>query len=432
MESTCMLGNTMEYSSGRCWIVSLTASLLFLYSFIQLNIFNAIDHELMQAFQLDALQLGELGSMFFYANAFFLLPAGMLIDRFSTKKIILSAIFIMTLGTFLFGIATDYYLAAFGRLLIGAASAFAFLSCFRLASRWFPPHKMALVSGVIVTMAMIGGLIAQTPMAILTSFVGWRNAMFFDAGIGVISFLAIFSIVQDYPPGLDDKKNDDQMQLKNLGLWQSMKCVIFNMQNWLGGLYTAFLNLPVFLLGAIWGIHYLTEVHHLSVIEASYATTLFFVGVIIGAPFFGWLSDTMGRRVLPMMIGAIASFIVIFAIIYLPHLSLAACIFLFFLIGFVTSSQVLTYPAIAELNPAILSSSAISIISLTIMVSGVIFQPLFGWLMELGWDHTVLDGVPVYSSTNLLHAMLIMPVAFVAGFFVTFLMKETFCKPQAT
>ncbi len=430
MESMLALHAQTDYSKTRRWIVTLTASLLFLYSFIQLNIFNAIDQALMQTFQLDALQLGELGSMFFYANAFFLLPAGMLIDRFSTKKIIFSAVFILTLGTFIFATATNYYVAALGRLLIGSASAFAFLSCIRLASRWFPPQRMALVSGILVTMAMLGGLIAQTPMAILTGIVGWRNAMLLDATFGLVILYAIYNFVQDYPEGQEEQKNKDRLHLKNLGLWESMKCVIFNVQNWLGGLYTAFLNLPVFLLGAIWGIHYLTEVHHLSVLEASYATTVFFVGVIIGAPFFGWLSDTMGRRVLPMMLGAIASLLVIFAIIYLPNLTLSACMALFFLIGFVTSSQVLTYPAIAELNPGILTSSAISIVSLTIMTSGVIFQPLFGWLMELGWDHTVLDGVPIYSSTNLLHAMLIMPVAFVVGFFVTFFMKETFCKPQ--
>jgi MFS family permease len=411
-------------------MVTLTASFLFLYSFIQLNIFNAIDQALMQSFQLDALELGELGSLFFYANALFLLPAGMLIDRFSSKKIIMAAVFVLTLGTFLFAIATNYYVAAIGRFLTGGASAFAFLSCIRLASRWFPPHKMAFVSGILVTMAMIGGLIAQTPMAMLTEVIDWRQAMLLDAALGVMMLAAIFFIVQDYPAHSNDQKQKDQAHLRNMGVWQSLKLVIFNAQNWLGGLYTAFLNLPVFLLGAIWGIHYLTEVHHLSVLEASYATTMFFVGVIVGAPFFGWLSDTMGRRVVPMILGAIASLIVIFAIIYMPHLTLTECIALFFLIGFVTSSQVLTYPAVAELNPAILTSSAISIVSFTIMASGVIFQPLFGWLMELGWDHTIINGVPVYSSTNLLHAMLIMPVAFIAGFFVTFLMKETYCKSE--
>ena len=65
----------------------------------------------------------------------------------------------------------------------------------------------------------------------------------------------------------------------------------------------ALINLPVFILGGLWGILYLTQVHHLSSAEASYATTLFFVGVIFGSPAFGWLSDAMERRVFPMILG---------------------------------------------------------------------------------------------------------------------------------
>ncbi len=412
------------------WFVTVTASLFFFYTFIQLNIFNAIDKELMQTFHLNATALGNLGSIYFYADALFLLPAGLLLDRFSTKKMLLFLVFITIIGTFLFAIATDYFLAAFARFLIGAAAAFSFLSCIRIASRWFPARKMALVSGVIVTMAMLGGLVAQTPMALLSSAIGWRQAMLLDAGLGIIIFIAILSIVQNYPPGSQDKMQADRAHLKNLGLRQSIQLVVLNPQNWLGGIYTSLMNLPVFLLGAIWGIHYLTEVHHVTLLEASYATTIFFVGVILGCPVFGWISDHIGRRVLPMILGAVISFAVILYLMYMPDLSLISIMILFFLIGFVTSSQVLSYPLIAELNPPALTSTAISIVSITIMMGGVIFQPLFGWIMSLGWDGAMMDGAPIYSSQNLLLAMWIIPIAFVVGFSMTFLMKETNCEPK--
>ena len=47
------------------WIVTLTASLFFFYEFIQMNLFNAINVELREAFRLDAYQLGQLFSMYF-------------------------------------------------------------------------------------------------------------------------------------------------------------------------------------------------------------------------------------------------------------------------------------------------------------------------------------------------------------------------------
>ncbi|HLB58020.1 MAG TPA: MFS transporter, partial [Gammaproteobacteria bacterium] len=200
---------------------------------------------------------------------------------------------------------------------------------------------------------------------------------------------------------------------------------------WLGGIYTSLMNLPVFLLGALWGIPYLVQVHHLTWMQASYATTLFFVGVIFGAPAFGWFSDYIGRRVLPMLIGAVVSLVIVLVLMYTPDLSLSILIALFFLIGFVTSSQVLSYPAIAELNPTALTGTAVSVDSMTIMISGVIFQPLFGWLLERRWDHTIIEGVSIYSSHDFLNALLIMPIAFVIAFFVGWMIKETYCKSQA-
>ena len=104
---------------------------------------------------------------------------------------------------------------------------------------------------------------------------------------------------------------------------------------------------------------------------------------------------------------------------------------LFFLIGFVTSSQVLTYPAIAELNPIYLTSTAISIDSVCIMVSGFVVPPFFGWLMEQNGVHAVVDGVTVYTAQDFSQAMLIMPIAFIVGLIITALMRETFCRSQA-
>lgn len=118
-------------------------------------------------------------------------------------------------------------------------------------------------------------------------------------------------------------------------------------------------------------------------------------------------------------------------LMYVPGLSVGALIFLFFLIGLVTSSQVLTYPLIAELNPIYLTSTAVSIDSLCIMASGFIIPPFFGWLMEKAGDQVMVNGVAVYSAQDFHYAMLIMPAAFIAALAITFFMRETYCKSQA-
>src|SRR5205823_1769138 len=114
-------------------------------------------------------------------------------------------------------------------------------------------------------------------------------------------------IVKDRPPDALHEEKLEKQHLQNLGLWRSVKLAALNPQNWLGGLYTALMNLPVFLLGALWGIHYLVAVRHITVVEASYATTIFFLGLLFGSAAFGWISDRIGRRILPMVIGAVLS-----------------------------------------------------------------------------------------------------------------------------
>ncbi len=418
--------------STLAWVVTLTSALFFFYEFIQMNLFNTINTDLREAFHLDAIQIGQLFSMYFYANFLFLFLAGNLLDRYSTRLLLLIALTVSTVGAFIFAIAGEYWVAAVGRFLVGAGASFCFLSCIRIASRWFSPHRMALVTGVVVTMAMLGGFVAQAPFAMLAEVVGgWRNALYLNSLLGVGIIIAVFFIVQDRPSDAGSDAHEDNKHLKELGLWRCIKLAALNPQNWLGGFYTSLMNLPVFILGGLWGVLYLTGVHHLSEDQAQFATSVFFVGVIIGSLAFGWLSDHIERRVLPMIIGAIISLVVVGVLMYVPGLSANMVIFLFAMIGLTTSSQVLTYPTIAELNPIYLTSTAVSIDSLCIMASGFIAPPLFGWLMEHAGAHDIVDGISSYSAHNFNIAMIIIPAAFVLALGVSFFIRETNCRSQA-
>lgn len=418
-------------STARAWVVVITTSLFFFYAFIQMNFFNAINAQLTEAFHLNAQELGQLFSMYFYANALFLFPVGNLVDRFSTRKLLLAAISVSTLGTFVFAEAQQYWVAAMGRFLVGAGAAFCFLASIRVASRWFPPAKMAFVTGIVVTLAMLGGLVAQTPFSFLVAYLGnWREAVLLDGMLGILILAAVFFIVEDRPPNSHEEHAQHHRQLKELGLWRCIKLAALNPQNWFGGLYTALINLPVFILGGLWGIRYLDDVHNMTAEQASYATTIFFVGVIIGSPLYGWVSDHIERRVLPMIVGAILSLLTFIILLYVPDLSLFSIVALFFMMGVVTSSQVLSYPTIAELNPIYLTSTAISIDSMCIMISGFIFPPFFGWLIDRSGAHEVVNGITVYSPAAFDHAMLIMPLAFVAALVIAFFIRETNCCSQ--
>ncbi len=417
------------YYGWRSWAVVFSSALFFFYEFMQLNMFNALDIALIREFHVSALQLGELSAHYFYSEIIFLLPAGIILDRVSTRKIILAAMSLTVGSTFIFSAANHFWITEACRFMTGCGGAFCFLSSIRLASRWFPPRRMALVIGLIVTMAMAGGVVAQTPFTWMTDKVGWRDTLMIDGVIGLLFIFLIATFVRDYPPGYEAEAKRNQHQLAELGFWRSLALALRNLQNWLAGLYTSFLNLPIFLLGGMWGSMYLAQTQQLTRIQASVVNTMIFVGTIIGSPALGWLSDRIARRRMPMIVCAIISLIIIIAIMYLPHLNFWSLFWLFLLLGFFTSAQIISYPLIAESNPRALTGTASGLASVLIM-SGGLTQPFFGWLMDLHWDHKVINQVPFYAASDFRLAMSIMPIAFVLGLVTAVLVKETYCRPK--
>ena len=130
-----------------------------------------------------------------------------------------------------------------------------------------------------------------------------------------------------------------------------------------------------------------------------------------------------------MIICGFISLLLILLIMFMPQLTVSMSMLLFFLLGFFTSAQIISYPLIAESNSPALTGTAEGIASALIMAGGFT-QPFFGWLLDVRWDHTIVNALPIYSKNDYLLAMSIMPIAFVLAILVVFKIKETYCKPK--
>ena len=129
------------------WIVCFSAALFFFFEFMQVNMFNALDPALIKTFHMSAIQLGHLSANYFYANVIFLFPAGMILDRISTRKAIVAAMLASVLCTFGFALSHAVWQAEICRFMTGIGGSFCLLSSVRLASRWFDSKQLALVIG---------------------------------------------------------------------------------------------------------------------------------------------------------------------------------------------------------------------------------------------------------------------------------------------
>ncbi len=398
-------------------LVCFSASLFFAYELMQLHMLNAITPMLMADLKFVATDLGILGSTYILADVLFLLPAGMILDRFSVRKVVLVALGFCVLGTVGLAYSHTLFEACVCHFFSGIGNAFCFLSCMLLCSRWFPARWHALVMGVMLTMGLLGGVIAQTPFSLLAQAFTWREALLIDAALGLVIFALIYLFVVD-------AKKEIKATASEIPFWPAIKRAVMNGQNIACGIYTGMMNLPVMLLGAMWGSLFLIQVHGMSLVEAAFVTSMVCMGTIVGCPLVGFISDKMTKRKPVMLAGAISS-LAIFALILLakePDTIIFSI--LFFALGLTTSTQVLSYPLITENNPPELTGTSMGISGILIMGLALVLQPISGMLIDYGWDGKLVDGIRFYSSSDFMRSFMIFPIGFVISILLAFVIVE--------
>ena len=403
------------------WMICFAASLFFFYEFIQGNMFASIADNIMHDFHIQADKMTYLSSIYYFSNVIFLFLAGFLLDRFSNKKIIMIAMLLCVLSTFVLAQAHSFYLALFCRFLTGIGSAFCFLGPIRIASRWFPPKRMAMVTGAIVTMAMTGGMLAQYPLTQLVLSVGWRNAVVSVAWLGVIMLVFMAFWIKDKP------EKGAASSRSNLSVLVRAKKAYLNPQTLCAALYASLMNMAVAVFGAMMGSLYLMQRLDVGKADAAMVNSMLFLGAIIGGPLIGWFSDKIGLRILPMKLGALASFVTVLGILYLP-VSLGLMGVLFFLLGFFTAAQVISYAFVAESSLPAMTATAVSAVSILAQGGYIVYQNLFSTLLLRHGDMHMMDGVPIYSLADYQVAAIILPIGLVLAALTLVRLKETHCR----
>ncbi|MBA2657681.1 MAG: MFS transporter [Tatlockia sp.] len=421
MQMVDQYGNEKLGISFLPWLVCFSASLFFFYEFIQGNMFASIADEIMRDFQIEADKMAYLSSIYYVSNVIFLFIAGIVLDRYSTKKTMLLAMLLCVLSTFILAQAQSFYLALFCRFLTGIGSAFCFLGPIRLASRWFPPKQMALVAGVIVTIAMSGGMLAQYPLTLLVAQVGWRDALVQIGWLGALMLVIMYFGI------IEKNLKSPERSLPKVNFSEIVKKTYLNSQILRAAIYTSLMNMAIAVYGAMMGSLYLVQKMGVSKEEAAVVNTMLFLGAIIGGPLIGWCSDKLGLRVLPMKIGALASLVTLLAVLFIP-VSLPMMKVLFFLLGFFTASQIISYALVSESSSFVMTATAVSVVSILTQGGYILYQNLFSFLLTKHGEMRIINEVPTYSLGDYQFAALIFPVGLIIAFLVLFGLKETHCR----
>jgi MFS family permease len=370
------------------WLVWGLGAVLFGWGWFQRVAPGVMVDTLMREFTVGGAILGNLSAVYFYTYAVSQIPAGLIVDAYGSRRIMVVSALLCTLGGLVFAYADGVTEAYIGRILIGLGAGPTFVIALNLAAVWCPKDRMALLSGLIMSFGVLGALAGQVPLAWGVENHGWRASMY-TATLVALGLCALTWIVLRLP-------RPAPRPAVRVRLGTSFKSVLKRWETWiltLGGTSTMSIMLT---FGGLWAVPWLTQVHGFSRADAAILVSVNAVGWGIGSPLLGWFSDRINRRKQPF-IGAVALSVVCFAaLIYVPGLPAAAIYVLLFLQGMGTGGIMLIFTSAHERFAGGQEGASVGIVNSGIMVGAATLQPLVGWVLDRNWQGAMADGARVY------------------------------------
>ena len=397
-----------------------TAALFFFYAWVLRVSPSVMVSELMRDFAVGGAILGNLSAFYFYGYSTMQVPVGLLMDRFGPRRLLTISALACTVGCLLFAASHEAFSASLSRLLIGASAAFGLVGSMTIAGQWFPAHRFALLSGLAIMMGMVGGVFGQAPARLSVEALGWRETMIaFSAG-GLALAIAAWSFVRDKPaPGGQSRPS----------AWSSLRVVVRNRQVWLNSIAGLGTTAPLLGFAGLWGVPYFETRYDIDRTAAAGMTSMVLIGLAIGSPFFGWLSDRLQRRRLPLASGLLTCLVTFAAMVYMPNVPIGLATVLGFVCGFGAASQICCFAAARESSPAAVSGTTLGIVNGLVTSAGAVFQPLIGAVLDAGWSGKIEEGARVYDLATFQLALLTVTVGTAIGLLSALATRETYCRP---
>lgn len=406
--------------------ICVLASLFYVYDFTIRIIPGTIFHYLLSHFSINAAGLGLLSSFFFLGYLIMQIPCGLLYDRFGPRLVMTCTMLLAAVSTWVF-LATDNFTIAFSaRFLMGVGAAFAYIGPLVLVSRWLPKRYYALSAGIIQFMGSMGAILGETPVAHLVKHFGAWPVVQSLALIGVALALLFAVFIRNSPGKSKPISANQQANHIFAPLLKTLK----KPQNWITAFYGFCIWAPISIFAALWAVPYFKDTMNINTSEAAFIASFIWLGVALGGPCLGMLSNHFHSRCKPLILASSLGLAASLLILFLPHLSISTVV-LCFIFGFASSSQAVTFGLVYDNNRLQNIGTASAFNNMAIVFGGVIFQPIVGLILQWSSEHSrVVEKAQHFTHSDYMLALSIIPLCYILALLtVKFLVKETNNQP---
>jgi Na+/melibiose symporter-like transporter len=259
--------------------------------------------------------------------------------------------------------------------------------------------------------------ISGLPLILLLQNFSFHSVLLAILAATVLLFIFSAIFIKTHPDYISKRKNlivSQSSHEKNITTYLSL---IRNPQLLINGLYCLCICGTTAIFADLWGISYFNHVFGYSEESAAYACSLIFLGVAFSSPLWGFLASIIdNNKILSIICSAIGIFL-LSILLYIKVNLITLCI-LCFLFGSVQSVHALNFTIIARQVDKKNLGIGVAFINLFIPLSGAIFQPISGALIQM-FEKTTSSQATAYEL-----AMLIIPVLLIIATLLALAFKE--------
>ncbi|MFC4058550.1 nitrate/nitrite transporter [Planomonospora corallina] len=127
-------------------------------------------------------------------------PVGVLVDRFGSKRMLVTGAAVMACGELVFAFSSGLVPGVVGRALIGCGDAMTFISVIRLVNLHFSARRNPLLVQLTGIIGQLGALISAVPLIHSLHAYGWTPTFLAAAGLGGVAVVLLLAVLRDTRP----------------------------------------------------------------------------------------------------------------------------------------------------------------------------------------------------------------------------------------